>query len=411
MGITMQPLADKLRPTTLDEVFGQKHLIGPGKILRNMYTQKRVSSMIFYGPPGTGKTTIASILANNCGLPFYKVNATSASTADVRDIIKEAKGSSILLYVDEIQYFTKKQQQALLEYIENGLVTMIAATTENPSFTVFSGLLSRCIAIEFKHLDFDDLKEAVIATIEKVEDVNFKKYTFDANAIEFLVDMSDGDVRKAINNIELLSYMDFDSPILTQQMLADVMGRKVFKHDKDGTEHYNLISALQKSIRGSDPDASIHYLARLIVGGDITVACRRLLVIAAEDVGLAEPNAIAVVSACVDAAKGLGMPEARIPLAEAVIYLAMCPKSNSAYLAIDDALNDLKYSIGDIPSYMKDSHSFGGAGKIAYKYPHDFPHHYVKQDYLPKELLGKHYYVPQDTDSEQKFVDYWAKIK
>ena len=411
MGYAMQPLADKLRPINLDMVFGQKHLIGKNKLIRIMYEKRVISNMIFYGPPGIGKTTVAMILAQITGHKFYKINATNASTKDIQEILDENKGNSVILYIDEIQYFNKKQQQSLLEYIESGRVTLIASTTENPAFYIYDALLSRCHVFQFKNLDRIDMKEAILTAIENVEDKDFKTINILPESIEYIIDCCDGDVRKAINLIELIALMGFKNCNLTAHMIAEIIDKKVFKHDKDGDNHYDIISAFQKSIRGSDADAAIHYLARLLIGGDIKTVCRRLLVIASEDIGLANPHAISIVNGCTEAALKLGMPEARIPLAEATIYLATCPKSNSAIIAIDAAIEDLNKGIGEIPDYLRDSHYNRQHVGPAYKYPHEFPNHYVEQQYLPDIYAGHKYYIPQANKFELAAKEYWDKIK
>lgn len=410
MAYSAQPLADKLRPTNLDMVFGQQHLLGKGKPIRAIYEKGHLPNMIFYGVPGVGKTTVAKILSEKSGFPFFEINATTASTKDIQDILKSQSGS-VVLYVDEIQYFNKKQQQSLLNFIETGKMVLIASTTENPAFYVYNALLSRCLTFEFKPLTSEDIKMAVKAAIDAVEFDDFKALNILPESIDFICDLSDGDVRKAINIIELMALVGFSEKDVTPEMIAEITNKKVFKHDKDGDNHYNIISAFQKSIRGSDPDAALHYLARLIVGGDIQIACRRLLVIASEDIGLANPEAASVVHGCVQNALSLGMPEARIPLAEATIYLATSPKSNSAIMAIDAALADLEQGIGDIPDCLKDSHYKRTHTGPSYLYPHEYPNHWVKQQYLPDNIKDKVYYEYQNNKRELAAKEYWDKIK
>ena len=398
----MKPLADLIRPKQLSEVYGQQHILGENKILDRIVKSGRISNMIFYGPPGVGKTTVANIIAEKAGKRFYKLNATNASLKDIQEITKELDTflgvNGILLYLDEIQNFNKKQQQSLLEYIEDGRITLIASTTENPYFYIFKALLSRSTIFEFKPISEDDVK---------------------VEAVDYLASYCNGDVRKAINGLEVA--LNSTKPnsegiiLIDLDVVRDSTQSKVIGYDSDGDAHYDILSAFQKSIRGSDADAAIHYLARLVKAGDLISICRRLQVIAAEDIGLAYPQASLIVKSLVDSARELGFPEARIPLAEATILLATSPKSNSAYLAIDSALNDLEnMTIGDIPNHLKDAH-YSGACKmgrgVEYKYPHSYPNHYVNQQYLPDNIKNKVYYEYGDNKFEKVTKDYWDRIK
>jgi putative ATPase len=417
-----QPLADEIRPKTLDEVVGQEHILGQGKLLRRVIESGKIPNLIFYGPSGTGKTTVASIIAAKTNRTLYKLNATTASTAEVKEILAQPDTllapNGVLLYLDEIQYFTKKQQQSLLESIENGKVTLIASTTENPYFYVYNAILSRSTVFEFQPISEAAALRAVqrgVAIMEQKQQVTAKP---EEGALSHIASACGGDIRKAMNAVELLfsAGMEKDGVLeITLQDAEAVTQKSAMRYDRDGDSHYDVLSAFQKSIRGSDPDAGIHYLARLLEGGDLPSACRRLLVIAAEDVGLAHPTAISVVKSCVDAALQLGLPEARIPLAEAVIFLATCPKSNSAICAIDAAMDDLKQGkSGDIPAHLKDTH-YGGAQKLGrgltYQYPHAFENHYVPQQYLPDNLKGSHYYEYGTNKLEQTAKNYWDLVK
>ena len=420
----MKPLADLVRPTELDEVCGQEHILGKNKILDRIIKSGHISNMIFYGPPGTGKTTVANIIARKAGKRFYKLNATNASLKDIQDITKELDTflgmNGVVLYLDEIQNFNKKQQQSLLEYIEDGRITLIASTTENPYFYIFKAILSRSTIFEFKPVGEEDIKKALDRAINlRSKEFNEISIKVTKEAIEYLAAYCNGDVRKALNGLEVAlnsTKPNDDKEILINlEVVKDSTQSKVIAFDMDGDAHYDILSAFQKSIRGSDADAAIHYLARLIKGGDLISICRRLQVIAAEDIGLAYPQAALIVKSLVDSARELGFPEARIPLAEATILLATSPKSNSSYVAINRALADLEnMTIDDIPMHLKDAH-YGGASKmgrgVEYKYPHAYENHYVKQQYLPDNIKNKVYYEYGDNKMEKTTKEYWNRVK
>jgi putative ATPase len=421
------PLADRIRPRNIDDIAGQRHLLAPGCALRNIILGGQIPSMIFYGPPGIGKTTVANVIAANTGMSMHKLNGTSAGIADIRSVIADAGGfggfgNGILLYLDEIQYLNKKQQQILLEYIENGIITLIAATTENPYFYVYGAVLSRCTVFEFKPLTASDVTKVIHRAFDCVNeeralaDADLPPLTFDDKdaVTEIIAYGCGGDVRKAVNAVELCALAG-ENGYITVETAKAVTQRSSNKYDRDGDQHYDLMSAFQKSIRGSDENAALHYLARLIIADDMPSICRRLLVIAAEDIGLAYPSAIPIVKACVDSALQLGFPEARIPLADAVILLCTAPKSNSGVCAIDSALADVSAGkTGDVPEHLKDSH-YDGAKKLhaatqTYIYPHDCPNHYVKQQYLPEAVEERVYYKFGDNKNEQAALAYRKKI-
>ena len=420
----MKPLADLIRPKQLNEVFGQEHILGKNKILDRIVKSGRISNMIFYGPPGVGKTTVANIIAEKSGKRFYKLNATNSSLKDIQEITKELDTflgvNGVILYLDEIQNFNKKQQQSLLEYIEDGRITLIASTTENPYFYIFKALLSRSTIFEFKAVEENDIKKSLNRAIEiKNKEYDEIKLQVEPEAINYLASYCNGDVRKAINGLEIAlnsTKPNVDKVILINlDIIKDSTQSKIISYDNNGDAHYDILSAFQKSIRGSDENAAIHYLARLIKAGDLISICRRLQVIAAEDIGLAYPQASVIVKSLVDSARELGFPEARIPLAEATILLATSPKSNSVYLAIDEALRDLEnISIGDIPNHLKDAH-YSGACKmgrgIEYKYPHNYQNHFIEQQYLPENIKSKIYYKYGDNKFEKSIKEYWNKIK
>ena len=418
-----KPLADRLRPETLDEVVGQRHIIGEGKVLTGIVRSGNVPNMIFYGPSGTGKTTVANILAKVSGKALFKLNATTASVSDVRDVCARTETlegqNGILLYLDEIQNFNKKQQQSLLEYTENGKITLIASTTENPYFYVYNAVLSRSVVFEFKPVSADEIVKALHRGIELMNEDFSGAILAEDDALLHVAEKACGDVRKALNSLELAviyAKPDADGNLTIDMNAAEqCTQKKAFRYDKSGDSQYDVMSALQKSIRGSDPDAAVHYLARLIAAEDLQTACRRLMVIAAEDIGLAYPMAIPIVKACVDSALMLGLPEARIPLGDAAVLLATAPKSNSAYLALNAALHDIEtMDTGEIPRQLQNKH-YDGEGDVAkgqnYLYPHDFPNHYVKQQYLPDKIKDKKYYQYGENKTEQAAKDYWDKIK
>ena len=416
-----QPLADRMRPDTLDTVVGQRHILEKGKVLYNIINSGNIPNMIFYGPSGTGKTTVANIAAKKAGKPLYKLNATNASVADIKKMTAEAQtllgADGVILYLDEIQNFNKKQQQSLLECIENGSVTLIASTTENPYFYIYNAILSRSTVFEFKEVETEEIVKALRRAQQELE----KQYplVLTDDAAEHIAATSCGDVRKALNSLEVsvtAATPDENGNILIDLDIAQaVTMKKGFRHDRDGDSHYDVLSAFQKSIRGSDPNAALHYMARLVLAGDIQSFTRRLLVIASEDIGMAYPNAIVITKACVDAALQLGFPEARIPLAQAVITLATAPKSNSAICAIDSAIADIEHGkSGEIPSHLKDAH-YSGAAKLnhgtGYKYPHSYPNNYVNQQYLPDAIKSAKYYVPGENKLEMQTEKYWSNLK
>lgn len=415
------PLADRIRPTTIDEVAGQRHLLGEGKILRKIIESGNIPNLIFYGPSGVGKTTVAKIIASQTGKKLCYLNATTASTSDIKEIIGEIgtmeAACGILLYLDEIQYFNKKQQQILLSYIENGDITLIASTTENPYFYVYNAILSRSTVFEFKTLSIGDIAVVLKRALGILCQENGKKITADAENIIKIARAAAGDVRRALNMLELCVMLTIndDLPIISDDTIEQILSGNSVRYDREGDEHYDIISAYQKSMRGSDPDAAIYYLARLLAAGDLPSACRRLLVCANEDVGLAYPQIIPIVKAAVDTAMTVGLPEARLPLANAVILVATSPKSNSAHDAINAAMADVERGIGgDIPRHLQNKHFDGEDAEIKgqhYLYPHSYPMHYVNQQYLPDNIKNKVYYEFGDNKTEQGFKEYWSRIK
>jgi len=413
-----RPLADEIRPTDLSQVVGQEHILGQGGLLRRVIESGQVPNMIFYGPSGVGKSTVAGIIAQQTNRALRKLNATTAGIADIKEIIAEldtlmAPGG-VLLYLDEIQYFNKKQQQSLLEFMENGKITLIASTTENPYFYVFGAVLSRATVFEFKPLSPEAVRVAVERATDLMQTRRTEPVALEADVLDHLISACGGDVRKALNAVELLFSAARDG-VITLADAEAVSQRSAMRYDKDGDEHYDILSAFQKSIRGSDPNAALHYLARLLEAGDLISPCRRLLVTAAEDIGLAHPQALSIVKACVDTARELGLPEARIPLADAVVLLATSPKSNSAYAALDTAITDIRNGKhGDVPDHLKDTHYAGaikmGRGK-GYKYAHAYPNNYVPQQFLPDRLKDTVYYKYGDNKTEQAAKKYWDLIK
>lgn len=416
------PLADRLRPQSLEDIVGQKHLLSKDKPLRRIIESGHIPNLIFYGPSGVGKTTLASYIAKSTNRTFKKLNGTTASTSDIKDIFASLDTfegiNGILLYLDEIQYLNKKQQQTLLEYIENGKITLIASTTENPYFYVYNAILSRSTVFEFKSVDKDEIKKAVLRAISVLEDEYQKEIVISDEAVNHISFACGGDVRKSLNAVELSvlsGVTEDDRIIVSDECVRDLTQKSANRYDKDGDEHYDIVSAYQKSMRGSDPDAALHYLSRLLDAGDLMSACRRLLVCACEDVGLAYPQIMPIVKSCVDIALQVGLPEAKLPLADAVIMVALAPKSNSAHDAIAAAMNDVQNGKGGpIPRQLQNMHYDGEDNRNKgqhYLYPHDFPNHYIYQQYLPDALKGVKYYEFGDNKTEQAFKAYWDKIK
>ena len=415
------PLADRLRPTLIEEVAGQQHILADGKVLRRIIESKNIPNLIFYGPSGVGKTTVANIIANQRGKKLYYLNATTASTSDIKDIINsigtiECSGG-ILLYLDEIQYFNKKQQQILLSYIENGDITLIASTTENPFFYVYNAILSRSTVFEFKPLNNNDVFCVLKRALGVLEKEKQQKIEISEQNIKRISLASAGDVRKALNMLELVLIAAYsgENIVIDDETIEQVLASNSVRYDREGDQHYDIISAYQKSMRGSDPDAAIYYLGRLLAAGDLPSACRRLLVCANEDVGLAYPQIIPIVKAAVDTAMMVGLPEARLPLANAVILVALSPKSVSAHDAINAAMADIEKGLGgEIPRHLQNKHFDGEDAEVKgqnYKYPHSYPRHYVNQQYLPDQIKNKKYYSFSDNKTEEKFKEYWEKIK
>ena len=415
------PLADRIRPQTLDDVVGQRHLLGEGKALRRIIESGMIPNMVFYGPSGVGKTTVASIIARNTNMHLCKLNGTTASTADIRDVVAQVNTlqavNGVLLYLDEIQYFNKKQQQTLLEFIENGSITLIASTTENPYFYVYNAILSRSRVFEFKPAEREEVARAVERAFRLLAEESGLSLRLEDGVAAYIAMACGGDVRKAMNAAELctVAAQGGEEAVVTMALARELTQRSALRYDRSGDEHYDILSAFQKSMRGSDPDAAVHYLARLLEAGDLPSACRRLMVCACEDVGLAWPQIIPIVKAAVDAAMMVGLPEARIPLADAVILVALAPKSNSGEAAINAAMADIqKGKTGSIPRTLQNKHydsaEVQNKGQF-YQYPHDFPNHWVDQQYLPDTLLGARYYSFGENKNEQSFKAYWENIK
>ena len=420
-----EPLAFRMRPKTLEDFVGQESILGDGKLLRRAIQADQIGSIILYGPPGTGKTTLAYIIANTTKSNFRQMNAVSAGKKDIENVIKEAEtslgsGVKTILFIDEIHRFNKAQQDALLPAVERGVVTLIGATTENPYFEVNKALLSRSRIFQLQRLSKENIIRLMDRAIKDEENglggINLEVTD---EAKNFLAEMAGGDARTALNALELAALTTRPNEksviVVTLSVAEECIQKKALYYDKDGDAHYDLLSAFQKSIRGSDADAAIHYLARLISGGDLESICRRLLVIASEDIGLAYPMGIVVAKACVDAALQVGFPEARIPLAQAVITLATAPKSNSAVTAINMAMKDISSTdVGVVPPHLRDRH-YSGAAKLGnatgYVYPHDFPNHWVQQQYLPDALKGRKYYIPGENKTEKAAEKYWEEIK
>ena len=421
----MQPLADKLRPKNIYDMVGQSHIIGKGKIINKLLDNNTIPNMILYGPPGTGKTTLANIIAKCTNKKYVKLNAVNCGVKEIKEVIDANKQdlfsyNGILLMLDEIQALNRKQQQSLLEVIEDGSVTLIASTADNPYFVIYKAILSRSTIFEFKPIEKNDIIKGLERAILKLNDLyTYENIHIEDEAIEYIAQTCNGDMRSALNKLELAFNVGIDIPTNSVKVtLDDVINCssvKILNYDRGGDDGYSILSAFHKSLRGSDADAAIHYLARLIKAGDIQSITRRLLCVASEDVGLAVPQAITITEACVSAALQLGFPEARIPLAQATIYLAQCPKSNSVTKAIDMAMYDLdNMETGDIPNHLKDAH-YESAKKLGrgveYKYPHNFENNYVEQQYLPDPIKDKKYYIHGNNKNENAFKNYWNVIK
>ncbi|MBR2808208.1 MAG: replication-associated recombination protein A [Oscillospiraceae bacterium] len=418
MNETYQPLADEIRPHSLDEVVGQQHILGKSGLLRRIVESGTTPNMIVYGPSGTGKTTVARIIAERTQRSLRKLNATTAGIADIKRIIDELDTlmtpGGVLLYLDEIQYFNKKQQQSLLEFIEDGRITLIASTTENPYFCVFGAILSRSTVFEFKPISAEDAEVAVQRAFDILNGRRSESLMVEGGVIRRISQACGGDVRKAINAVELLFAASAGQDTITLEDAVLISQKSAMRYDKDGDEHFDILSAMMKSLRGSDPDAALHYLARAIEVGDLPGICRRILCSASEDIGMAYPQAVPIVKACVDSALQLGLPEARLPLAEACIVLATAPKSNSVVMAVDAALSDVKAGrIGSVPRELQNVHADGTGfeREQGYRYPHEYPGHWIQQQYLPDVLKNRVYYEYGDNKTEQAAKKYWEAIK
>ncbi len=418
------PLADRIRPQSLDEMIGQQHLIGNGKALRNIIESGDIPNLIFYGPSGVGKTTLARIIAKQTNKALYRLNATTASLQDIKNIVADvgtlAAPNGILLYLDEIQYFNKKQQQSLLEYLENGAITMIASTTENPYFYVYNAVISRCTVFEFKSVPEPEIEKAVTRAFSILSEENGVEYHLTGDTLYIIASSCGGDVRKAINTVELCvlaspAGTSSDHVDITEDLVTQVTQKSAMRYDRAGDDHYDIVSAYQKSMRGSDPNAALHYLARLLEAGDLPSAIRRLLVCACEDVGVAYPQIIPIVKNACDIAQEVGLPEARIPLADAVVLVATAPKSNSAYNGINAAMADVKAgNYGAIPRQLQNKHYDGADNNNPgqfYKYPHDYPNHWTEQQYLPDVIKDRVYYEFGEDKIEQTAKKYWDLVK
>ncbi len=406
------PLADKVRPNSFDEVAGQKHLLSVGAPFRRIIESGHLPSLVFHGPPGTGKTTVADIIARSFGKEFYRINATVASLSDIKDILGMSRTvtayDGIILYIDEIQYFNKKQQQSLLEYVEDGRVTLICSTTENPFFSLYPALLSRSSVFEFKPVEAEDMLPALRRAFNIANEENGNVKQCSDEVLLSIANGSGGDVRKAIGALENVYYSSDNE--LSADLAKQLSQRSAIRFDRDGNEHYDLLSAFQKSVRGSDPDAAVFYLAKILEGGDLISACRRLMVMACEDIGLAYPACIPIVKACVDIAVSVGLPEASLPLSDAVVLLATAPKSNSAHNAYAAAVAAINAGRGtEIPSYLKDTHR--PDADTGYKYPHEFPNHYVNQRYLPSDIKEGEFYKFGDNKTERTAYEYYKLIR
>ena len=406
------PFAEQFRPSCIEEVVGQPHLFSKNSVFLKTISKNLIPNMIFYGPPGVGKTTVANIIAKNTEMLYCKLNGTTATLDDVKKVIDDSKSvfasKGVLLYLDEIQYFNKKQQQTLLDYVEKGLITLIASTTENPFFYIYPALLSRCSVFEFKQITPDEILRGLKRIVE------LKKIKIDEDAMELLSISCNGDMRKAINNLEF-AYNAVGNKKITESIIKEVVGKANIVYDRSEDKHFDHLSALMKSLRGSDPDAAIFYLAKMLETGDLIAVCRRLMCSVNEDVGLAYPSLIPIVKSCVDMALQLGMPEARLPLSNAAILIATAPKSNSAYLAYAKALDDFHMGKGSTPPRTLQNTHFDGDDALVkgqnYKYPHDYKNHYVKQQYLPDDVKDHKYYIYGENKFEQAIKEYWDKIK